>query len=328
VRAVPFSDSNMSIDIRNLAYALGGKVIGRNQVAAPGPGHRSRKDKSLVVKLDDRAPDGFVVISFAGDSWQECKDHVRQRLGLPAWQPGDEQDRRIPSSRIAEWDRSAVDSETNEAPRAWTEDEIKRINAARNIWAAAKDPRGTIADVYLRQHRKLELTDQLAGSVLRFHPAVPWRDEDTGDAIQVPALIAAFRSIDNNQITAIHRIALNADGSKHGRRMLGIVERAAIKLAMPDYGELAVAEGVETALAATQLGFKPAWALGSCGAISRLPVIDGIERLTLLGENDSANADAVKTCGDRWLRAGRNVLIAMPDDEYNDLNDELMARAP
>jgi len=46
----------------------------------------------------------------------------------------------------------------------------------------------------------------------------------------------------------------------------------------------------------------------------------------LLGENDAASAGAIKTCGDRWLRAGRKVRIATPDDGCGDLNDELMAR--
>ena len=47
------------MDIRNIARGLGGEVAGR-QVLAPGPGH-SRKDRSLSVRLDERAPDGFLI---------------------------------------------------------------------------------------------------------------------------------------------------------------------------------------------------------------------------------------------------------------------------
>lgn len=110
----------MPLDIRNIAYALDGRVISRNQVAAPGPGH-SRRDRSLVVTLDANAPDGFVVNSFAGEDWREGKDYVRARLGLPAWQPGDDQDRRIAKARIANWDASSINAEVNEGPRVWTE---------------------------------------------------------------------------------------------------------------------------------------------------------------------------------------------------------------
>src|SRR5262245_49591750 len=37
--------------------------------------------------LDDGAPDGFVVHSFAGDDAIVCKDYVRQKAGLPAFKP-------------------------------------------------------------------------------------------------------------------------------------------------------------------------------------------------------------------------------------------------
>ena len=65
--------------------ALGGEASG-NSVMAPGPGH-SPHDRSLSVTLDANAPGGFLVHSFAGDDPIACKDHVRARLGLPAFQP-------------------------------------------------------------------------------------------------------------------------------------------------------------------------------------------------------------------------------------------------
>jgi putative DNA primase/helicase len=180
------------IDARTLARALGGEVAGRDAVLAPGPGH-SPKDRSLSVRLDPNAPDGFLIFSHAGDDWRSCRDHVRKRLGLPDWQPGDEQRRTVPPSRIERWDMVAVEAEANEGPRAWSEDEIARINYANAIWREAVDPRGTPAETYLRQHRKLDLPDHVAGNVLRFHPRCPWRNENTGRTDQVPALIAAFR---------------------------------------------------------------------------------------------------------------------------------------
>lgn len=69
--------------LQQIARALGGEACG-NQVRAPGPGH-SPKDRSLSIKLDASAPDGFLVHSFAGDDAIRCKDYVREKLGLPAW---------------------------------------------------------------------------------------------------------------------------------------------------------------------------------------------------------------------------------------------------
>jgi putative DNA primase/helicase len=139
---------------------------------------------------------------------------------------------------------------------------------------------------------------------------------------RVPALIAAFRSIDDGTITAIHRIALNSDGSKISRRMLGVVHRAAVMLD-PIGNELAIGEGVETCMAARQLGIRPTWALGSTGSIAGFPILDGIKQLTILGETGAASRDAIRFCGSRWRRAGRRVFIVMPS-VGTDLNDELL----
>ena len=53
---------------------------------APGPGHR-QIDRSLAVKLDPAAPDGFVVFSHAGDDAIACRDHVREKCGLAPFKP-------------------------------------------------------------------------------------------------------------------------------------------------------------------------------------------------------------------------------------------------
>jgi hypothetical protein len=70
-----------TLSIQNIAKALGGEAKG-DHVRAPGPGH-SAEDRSLSVKVDATAPDGFLVHSFAGDDEIACKDHVRAKLGLP-----------------------------------------------------------------------------------------------------------------------------------------------------------------------------------------------------------------------------------------------------
>jgi Toprim domain len=305
-------------NIRAIARALGGNIVSSRQLLCPGPGH-GPKDRSLSVLLANN-DDGFVCYSHAGDDWQVCKDYIRERLGWPSWQPGDGRDRRVNPSQLAAFDRAAVDAESEHRER--TPDNLARIERAVAIWNTAADPRGTPAERYLAS-RALFLTDDIASTVLRFHPACPWRDENTGTTIGVPTLVAAFTSFDDGQVTAIQRVALTADGTKIGRRMLGVVHRAAVKLdAASD--TLAVGEGVETCLAARQLGHRPAWALGSAGMIARFPVMDGIERLRILGETGEASASAIRYCGQRWHAAGRKVQVVMPE-VGSDLNDELMA---
>jgi putative DNA primase/helicase len=311
------------MNAQEAARRLGGAVAGRDTILCPGPGH-SLKDRSLSVKLDPRAPDGFIVHSHAGDNWHGCRDHVRERLGLPPWRPGDEHARTIPPHHVEKWDMAAVRADAEEGPRDWTEDEIERISVARRIWEHARHPGGTPAERYLRELRLLDLPDDLAGGIARFHSSCRWWNEDTGKTDRLPTLVLPFRSIDDDVITGIHRIALEPFIAKPHRRMRGVVHRAAIKFD-PISEQLTVGEGAETCMAARELGYGPVWALGSTGNISFFPIIDGVKTLLILGERGDASAEAIKVCGTRWRKAGRRVRVVMPDPEFSDLNDVLMA---
>jgi 5S rRNA maturation endonuclease (ribonuclease M5) len=78
-------EAAMNLDLRAAARALGGEIRG-GEVLAPGPGH-SAADRSLSIKLDGAAPEGFILHSFAGDDPIVCRDYVRGKLGLPDLQP-------------------------------------------------------------------------------------------------------------------------------------------------------------------------------------------------------------------------------------------------
>jgi hypothetical protein len=71
-----------TISLAAAARMLGGEVR-KGQVLCPGPGH-SPNDRSLSVKFSAHAPEGFVVKSFSTDSFDDCRDYVRKKLGLPA----------------------------------------------------------------------------------------------------------------------------------------------------------------------------------------------------------------------------------------------------
>src|SRR5438552_1916172 len=71
--------------LREMAKLLGGEVSGSG-VKCPGPSH-SAADRSLSVTPSPTADCGFIVHSFAGDDVNVSKDHVRQKLGLPGFEP-------------------------------------------------------------------------------------------------------------------------------------------------------------------------------------------------------------------------------------------------
>jgi hypothetical protein len=96
-------------NLQHLARALGGEVSG-GQIRAPGPGH-SALDRSLSVKLDSDAPDGFIVHSFAGDDPIVCRDHVRQKTGTQPFQANGRQ-QRVSDDEISKAVMAAVAAQT------------------------------------------------------------------------------------------------------------------------------------------------------------------------------------------------------------------------
>jgi hypothetical protein len=100
-------------DLQTLAKALGGEASG-GQISAPGPGHISAIDRSLSVKLDNGAPDGFVTHSFAGDDPIACRDHVRSKAGLEPFKPKGIERRRASKDAIERALMAAVAKQTLE----------------------------------------------------------------------------------------------------------------------------------------------------------------------------------------------------------------------
>jgi Toprim domain-containing protein len=287
--------ARVAVDVKFLARALGGDIIGRDQVAAPGPGH-SRKDRSLSVRLSAAAPEGFLTHSYAGDDWRTCRDHVKRALGLPAGRSAEP--RAAPAPVVIHFHAPDPD----------------KLGRALTVWRGSVNPRGTPVETYLRS-RRLELDAPVAGEVLRWHP-------------RLKAMVALFRNIVTDEPQAVSRTFLNREAQKTGRMFIGPVGGAAIKLDADEevLGGLHIGEGIETCLASRMMGLRPAWALGSAGAIAAFPVLNGVECLTLLREHDEANKRASNACATRWAKASREVFNILPR-AGNDVNDSLMGVA-
>lgn len=295
----------MMASLQAAARALGGE-ISRGQIIAPGPGH-SPRDRSLAVRFDHRAPDGFVVTSFSGDNWQSCRDHVRERLGIG-------RDIGTPPVR-------------HTAPRP-PADDAERTARALAIWEEAEDPREECIDIYLRS-RGLRLTNEIANEAIRFHPRCPFKGQ------RVPTMVALVRDIATNNPKAIHRTALTKDGQKSvvegvSRLSLGPVGGGAVKLTADENVTLClgVGEGIETTLSmrlAPELGNSPIWSLLSASQIATFPVLAGIEALWIAVDHDPAGIKAARECSARWRDSGREVFLIKPRAERADLND--LARA-
>jgi hypothetical protein len=89
--------------------------------------------------------------------------------------------------------------------------------------------------------------------------------------------------------------------------------------------ELAVGEGIETVLAAVQLGHAspPAWATSVANNLTRLPVIPQVKRLTIVADNDPSKTgeQAATKLYHTYNRAGRDAVIKRTRTvkDFNDL---------
>jgi DNA polymerase I-like protein with 3'-5' exonuclease and polymerase domains len=210
------------------------------------------------------------------------------------------------------------------APPAPQTDTLER---GIQLWQAGASIHGTLAERYLVETRRLDLTVVPdLDAVLRFHPRCPF------DGATHPCLIALFRDVETDEAAGIHRIALTADAEKIDRMMLGSWPRPrAIKL-RPVGEELLTGEGIETSIAGEmKVRWRSAlWALGSAGAIERFPVIANVAKLGILVDRDGngVGGSSARLCADRWYYAHRKVVLLTPQKIGADFNDLIKERDP
>ncbi|WP_439576913.1 DUF7146 domain-containing protein [Elioraea sp.] len=207
------------------------------------------------------------------------------------------------------------------------------VECARHLWRESTPARGTIVERYLAG-RGLALPEPPDDArVLRFHRACPRRTpEDEARIEHHPAMLALMTDPLTGKPCGLHRTFLRPDGSdrlrdRKGRAMLGAV--GVVRLSRDDDMTLGlgIAEGIETSLSVMQrFGWRPVWAATSAGAIARLPVLPGVEALTIFADADGAGIAAAQAAAARWREAGRSVRILRPPaGDFNDLATERAA---
>lgn len=293
-----------AMTLRDIAHALGG-TLNRGWINVRGPGHSST-DRSLGIKLDPNAPDGFRLHSLAGDDPIQCRQHVKKLLQSIA-------------------DGSTTENEI-EVESASTEDlSCHKLAAAMEVWRGTKPPRDTIVEKYLAR-RGCQLTaTMIQMDSVRFHEACPF------GRYRLPAMVALIRDVITAEPRGIHRTALNDDGSSKrpmpngmsSRMVLGALKGGVIMFGIGSL-QLGIAEGIETALSAQQLFRLPVWAAISAAGIAVFPTIHGLNHLTIFGDADIAGRKAAEQCARRYEKAGIEGEIRYPPIVGSDWNDYLM----
>jgi hypothetical protein len=288
-----------------IARALGGKRHGAYWIARC-PAHDDRSP-SLSIRQGDIGP---LVKCHAGCDQRDVIAALRH-LGL--------------------WPDRGEKADWKPPPKKDRKPEPDNRASAQAIWRESVSPLDTPVEVYLASRGCGLLLAEMAGRVIRYNPNC-WFGEPVRR--RFPAMIALYRDIRTDEPRAIHRTALTLDGAaflfdnNKVRQVLAPTAGAAIKLS-PDADVcqgLGIAEGIETALSVMHVGWRPVWALGTAGGIAAFPVLDGIDHLTVFGDNDYSGTGqaAAETVERRWLQAGQECRVRWPKTPGHDWNDEVM----
>lgn len=145
-----------------------------------------------------------------------------------------------------------------------------------------------------------------------------------------PALVAVVTHAATGEPMTLHRTWVRPDGRKADldkpRLLWGGLPKAEGVVRLWPHDEvtlgLAVAEGIESALAAAH-GFTPVWACLDAGNVAALPVLPGIESLTIVADHDPTGLTKAETCARRWAEAGVEVRVWCSPVQGADFNDHV-----
>jgi putative DNA primase/helicase len=256
-----------------------------------------RQDDALAVRFD---PDGSMVCYCHRCNW-------RARTGGQERAPGRD---RTPS-------RPAMPPEPSKRSTGLP-------GAAAGLWRASRRVLlGTIAAAYL-EGRNCALPHP--NGDLRFHAELRHPSGHVG-----PGLVALVSDAVTGAPLTLHRTWLKADGSGKAEldrsRLLwpGLPAKGGVIRLWPDEEVtlgLCVAEGIETALSAA-LGFGLAWSTIDANNLQDLPVLGGIEALTIVADHDAHGRGfvAADACARRWLEAGQEARVWPAPTVGTDFND-------
>nr|WP_295658773.1 toprim domain-containing protein [Polymorphobacter sp.] len=190
---------------------------------------------------------------------------------------------------------------------------------AEKLWASGRGLGRSLAADYLASRHLVSHSAQL-----RFHGRVQLGPR--ADATYQPALLAAVR--DDIGLRAVHRTFLDPAGGKaifdNPKRLLANPGRGTVRIGAATR-VLGLAEGIESALAASKIHGIPVWAVLGNERFGLVAIPDCVERLFVLADNDAGGERAAKLAVDGQKRDGLTIETLWPPAQHNDWADVLMA---
>lgn len=205
----------------------------------------------------------------------------------------------------------------------------QKLKSCKRVWEESR--RISKNDPAHRYLTRRGLTVPTNGN-LRCHPGLKYKDEDGKVVGTFPVMLARVADPENNSVT-LHRTYLTPDGAKapvaKAKKLMPgkPVSGAAVRLFDPA-ATMGIAEGVETALAASKLFGVPVWSCISAHGLESWAPPAGVARVMVFGDNDASyTGQASAYVAAKKLRmAGIEVTVHIPTPEECDWADMLERR--
>lgn len=285
--------------LERIVAQCGGILLdGGKRALIPGLGH-SHKDRS--VSLAETEAGRILIHCFSPhDDWRD----VRRALAEQGLLDQDARESAQPARRSA--------------PKIATPPVAEeRLARAQRIWRESRPLARTPASAYLRRRA---IGDGVCdGVALRFHPRMTGLD----DRLRRPALVAAIADADG-ALQGVQVTLITAHGTAKApvptpRRVIGRLLGGAVRL-HEALDQLAVGEGIETMLSASEALGVPAWAALTADNLALFQPPLSVRRLIIVVDDDTAGRAAAETLRN-GARSVETIETAPAPAGFNDWND-------
>lgn len=197
------------------------------------------------------------------------------------------------------------------------------------LWTHAKPLDGEdVASCYLSS-RNIKILP--AGSAVRLNDGLPYW-QDTKTKLILPTMLAKFVAPDSKS-AILHRTYLaepgkKADVEKPRQLMPGRMPTGGAVRLLAAKETMGIAEGIETALAASMMFQVPVWAALTAGALTKWQPPKEARCVIIFGDNDESmtGQHSAYSLAYRLKTEGFHVEVRIPEATGSDWNDEVPSR--